>query len=621
MLAKRRDGRPGERGSALIIAVLVIVILTLLGVSFLLMADTENRIAENERLSAQALYFGESGVRMVKRWFDSPASSANLMNPPITVIDRTLRLIDADGDPTTDPVLQDGSTWPRYKQGIDLNGDGTDDVFEKPYRPSLAHTLLGTEDGPDMRIDEEYSSAAKTFLGNLSDALMDDYPAATAGIRARIVRIDVYAPPYLNVAGAWTRYGVATVAVTSRIYRVVDSTEIVLAERLVRAVLNETPFPGPYGPLHSCDILYYGGFFLPHWGSVTSVEDMDVPMATGELDAKMDDSVPRAIPAAARVDAMWGSDLSVHPNWVDYKNSVEASGLTIEDPWLRFITGGDFVGTGSPGSNQQPFPFVWDPPYPAALADADDHSNLFQKLPIVQCPNFDYETWKNIATSGGENVHYYTWSNGSSFQENGVGPVRTFMDITNDQSGLFFFDTKDRTAPRDDDGDGLYDNLTPDIYLANSTWGVRGFLYVNTEHFRTTGITGLPATYHAPGEPFLDQNSNGMWDSGEPYLNLQYPSTLDGIYRATNVDNGRDSQGPAVNDVAVIWGILYTSGFYDACGMAKYYGSVVSKQGISAAPAASGNPDLFWDASILTNWPPPEWDMPRVIITRWETDL
>jgi hypothetical protein len=41
----------------MIIAVLVMVMLTLLGISFLLMAETENRIAENERLGLQALYF------------------------------------------------------------------------------------------------------------------------------------------------------------------------------------------------------------------------------------------------------------------------------------------------------------------------------------------------------------------------------------------------------------------------------------------------------------------------------------------------------------------------------------------------------------------------------------
>ena len=612
-----RDG-PREEGAALVLAVLVITLLTLLGVSYLMMADTESRIAENERLAAQVLYVGESGVRMVKRWFDTPGSAANLVNPPIAAIDRTLRRIDADGDPSTDPVPQDGSTWPMYKQGVDLDADGEDDVFDRPYRSSLRDTLLGTESGPDVRIDGSASEAARTFLSDLSDALLGGFPAGGAGIRARIARIDVYAPPYVRVGGAWNRYGVATAAVTARISRTSGPSEIVLAEKVVRAVLNETPFPGPFGPLHSCAELRYDGNFSPHWGTVTAVGDLDLPNA---LDVKVDDSIPRGIPTAPRVDTMWGSDLTTSPNWADYAASVGASGLAIEDPWLRILTAGDFLEpTGHPrGGGQQPLPFSWSPPHPAPLADADDHSNLFQNLPLVRCPDFDYETWKSIATSGGENVHYYTWANGSSFQENGIGPALTFESVTDGRAGLFFFDTKDRRPPRDDDGDGVFDNLTPAIRIAGSTWGARGFLYLNAEQFQTRGVTGRAATFRAPGEPYLDANANAVRDDGEPYLNLEYPDALGGTFRATDVDDGYDGAGPAVEDEAAIWGILYTNGYYDATGNAKYFGSVITKQGVIASPAA-GTPDLYWDESIVENWPPPEWDLPRVFITRWETD-
>lgn len=612
-----RDGS-NERGSALVLAILVITMLTLLGVSLLMMADTEVRIAENERLAAQVLYFGESGVRMVKRWLDTPGSTANLINPPIAAIDRTLRRIDVDGDPSTDPMPQDGSTWPMYKQGVDLDGDGADDVFDRPYRSSLRDTFLGTESGPDVRIDEEGSSAARTFLSDLSEALMGGFPAGGVGIRARIVRIDVYEPPRLEVAGTWTRFGVATVAVTARILRVSGRSEIVLAEKVIRAVLNEAPFPGPSGPLHSCAEMRYNGNFSPHWGTVTAVGDVDLPNA---LDVKVDDSIPRGIPVAARVDTMWGSDLAANPNWVNYAASVGASHLPIEDPWLRFLTAGDFLTTTGHhrGGGQQPFPFAWSPPHPAPLADADDHSNLFQNLPFVRCPDFDYEVWKSIATSGGENAHYYTWANGSSFQENGIGPAVTFEAITDDRAGLFFFDTKDRRPPHDDDGDGAYDNLTPAIRIAGSTWGTRGFLYLNAEQFQTRGVTGRAATFRAPGEPFLDQNANARRDETEPYLNLEYPDTLGGVIRATDADDGYDGAGPAIEDEAAVWGILYTNGFYDATGNAKYFGSVITKQGVIESPAA-GTPDLYWDESIVENWPPPEWDIPRVFITRWETD-
>src|SRR5262245_17605934 len=179
MRGKRSDKRSDERGSAMILAVLVMVMLTLLGISFLLMAETENRIAENERLGQQALYFGEASVRQIKRWFDYPNSGNNLINPPLNVIDRSLRWIDDDGDPATAATPNDGvANGPlcRFKQEWDPDADGLDDVFEKPYREGPTLALMGTEDHPDMRIDEDASTAARTFLSDLSNTLLPDFP-------------------------------------------------------------------------------------------------------------------------------------------------------------------------------------------------------------------------------------------------------------------------------------------------------------------------------------------------------------------------------------------------------------------------------------------------------------
>ena len=137
----------GERGSALVLAVLVMAILTLLGLSYLLMADTENKIAENERLSAQALYFGEGVTREVKRWFDRPpystAGGANLSRPTVDVMKRDQRIIDVDGPGPTPPVAADGTTTnPYYKVGVDRDSDGSDDIFDKPYRAKLADMFV-----------------------------------------------------------------------------------------------------------------------------------------------------------------------------------------------------------------------------------------------------------------------------------------------------------------------------------------------------------------------------------------------------------------------------------------------------------------------------------------------
>ena len=101
-LPPNRDrSRASQRGIALIVALLVMVIMTLLGIPFLLMGETENRIAQNERFSLQALYAAESGAKMVVRWLDRPGNAANVINPTLAVIDRTQRKIDGDGNPAS----------------------------------------------------------------------------------------------------------------------------------------------------------------------------------------------------------------------------------------------------------------------------------------------------------------------------------------------------------------------------------------------------------------------------------------------------------------------------------------------------------------------------------------
>lgn len=619
-----------ERGSALVIAVLVTAILTVLGLSFLLMADTENRIAETEKLSAQALYFAEAGARQVKRWFDHPRSlTFNLTWPPLAAIDRTKRKIDPDGPGPTAPVDADGTAGaPYYKQGVDLNADGLDDVFDKPYRDALVDTLLGTEAGPDMVVDESASADAKSFLADLSERLLAGFPAASMGVRARIVRIEIYAPPYIDVAGSWTRYGMGTVKVTARVYRQEGAVETVLAERMIKAVLNETPYPGPFGPLHSCKNLTWNGDFAVHWGAASAVGNSSLT----NNHAKLAVGWPRVVPPSQRMDLLWGWDSDA--NFQAYKDAID--GMVVSDPWFRYLSGGSLSAlgcVGGPPTPEQQCPFNWaggplgDGQYPYHNPPGDGtHSNAFQNIALVTCPEFDYDTWKTIALSGSSDVHYFVWDNGSSFKENGEGAATTFRDLTDDREGLFFFDTKDMTAPFDAGGDGEFDNLTPAITIQGGTWGVRGFVYLNAETFQTKGLAGRAATFRAPGEPFQDKDQDGRYDAGENWLNLEYPSSLADDFQADKNDafGGsvmRNSRGPAIASDAVVWGILYNSGYFEATGNARYYGSVISKQGIGETSPAAGTPDLYWDQSIVDNWPPEDWDLPRVVVTRWETDL
>jgi hypothetical protein len=617
-------GRDRERGSALVISVLVMAILTLLGISYVLMADTENRIAENEKLGAQALYFGEGVVREVKRWFDRPPYGAtggtNLIQPTTADIDRTLRMIDTDGVGPTAPVAANGTlAAPYYKVGIDRDADGNDDIFDKPFRSALADTLLGTEAGPDIRISRAAGGAQATLLNNLATKIAPSFPDKVHFLNARIDQIDVYSPPYILIGAAWTRYGMATVKATVTIYKTIGIVEQPVATKVVKAVLNETPYPGPYGPLQSCMELAFNGDFNAHWGTSTAVGDLNIGNGA---DNKIPKSIPRAVPPTAKLDLLYGWDNAA--NWTALKTNLYAGpGTAIPDPWYRFIVGGA-SSQWPAGQVQAVLPGTAGP----------DWSNKIHHFPGgVSCPEFEYDTWKQIAQSGGADTHYYSWNNGTNFQENGVGPSTDILTLTDNKTGLFFFDTTDGTAPHNINvGTGLAANLTPQVKVS-ANYGVRGFMYVNTTTWTSQGNPGRSITMHWPGEPFLDRNQNGVYDTGDDYVNLNYSaiSTTDPTVApvAKSADLYQDGgtglpqfnlRGPNITGQnAIVWGVLYVQGDFDCQGTPMYYGSVVTKAGSNGKMA--GTPDLYWDTDLKDNWPPPTWDLPRVIITQWQTDL
>jgi hypothetical protein len=59
----RRVARRGERGAALVIAILVLAILTVIGIALMLITSTESRIAANEWSVNRAFYASDAGVR------------------------------------------------------------------------------------------------------------------------------------------------------------------------------------------------------------------------------------------------------------------------------------------------------------------------------------------------------------------------------------------------------------------------------------------------------------------------------------------------------------------------------------------------------------------------------
>src|SRR5687767_4627336 len=131
----RMRHREPEQGSAMLITMMVMVILTLMGLSYLFMADTENLIAQNQRDPDQLLFVAESGARMVKAMFDTPPYGApsdpnNVLHRFLNAYDmrnsayydRAQRVFDHDYDPNTPDVAADGSTGrPYFRQGLTVD--------------------------------------------------------------------------------------------------------------------------------------------------------------------------------------------------------------------------------------------------------------------------------------------------------------------------------------------------------------------------------------------------------------------------------------------------------------------------------------------------------------------
>lgn len=605
--------RSAQRGSALVIALLVTVVLGLLGVSFLWMAETENRIAQNERRSAQAFYAAQSTVRVVKRWFDFPGGGLAL--PAVADVDRTQRRILDETDPydSNDVTAADGvlGSAPYYKQGVDLDANALDDLFDRPYRGGVLHAFLGTEDGPDIVIDEANAPSA-AYLRALEQTILPGYPGDNLAVR--IARIDLFAPPYIRSGSGWRRYGVATVRVVARLFNV--ATQRVVAEREIRAVVSEIPYRGAYGPLHSCaGLTLTGAPMTVHWGAITSAQDMRLAVTLGDLPR----GLPRQLPAAPRSDP-----LLTTIDWADWADEVVDE--RVDDPWIRFHARASIVAPAGP-NDPQPYPSPWNgwaagDPAPGLCCDA--HSHLFQDQPLVGCPTYDYDDWKAVASSSERGVHYFSWDEiQSHFVEDGTGDFGTLQALTDGREGIFFFDTQDALPPRDDDGDTVFDNLTPAVTISGN-WSFRGVLYLNATGFRFDGALGVGRQVRAPGEPFLDANQDGAFDAGESFVNLDYPTTVATAFGALTIEASgvRDARGPAITMPVSLHGLLINQGTFEATGTGTLYGSVVAVSGVtqSVADGSQPTPRLIFDASIVDGFPPAGWNLPRVTVTGWVTE-
>src|SRR5260370_33653462 len=61
-----------NRGSALLVSLMVIVGLSLLGLGFVAISETESAIAKNEQNALQTQSIAEAGAMLIVEWFQNP---------------------------------------------------------------------------------------------------------------------------------------------------------------------------------------------------------------------------------------------------------------------------------------------------------------------------------------------------------------------------------------------------------------------------------------------------------------------------------------------------------------------------------------------------------------------
>lgn len=551
---KRRAFRRGERGSALLVSLMIIVGLSLLGLGFVAVSETESAISINQRNAVQTQAVAEAGARTVVEWFQEPtwARARDIMPANDTAHDaiKTLRKVGT----------YSGYYKPRSTGAV---------LFDKPFRPNASDRLFGTEESADIIINSTTEPAAEgtnNHLARLNTALFG--PSIVSGETCKITEIKVYAPPVVGGTLAddgtgkkfWvggTRYGVATIMVTAQ--KTDPSGANVLASRSVRLVIGELPVPVPGGPIQSDTSLSLGGTFDVHWGNETSSTTLD--------DSQLPTSLPWAN-AYERPHFERGYDAVVWPFPIigsAYDNGdyfQELLGKSYDDPWFgtrarstnTTCPNGVVTQCGSYGITANDSAVIYSSFQLQTVNNYPTQRNL--QFPVIK-----YDFWKRIAKQGKgtKGIYYFEYDAATTnFKRNGIGTARPAAEWVNTigttgarlGAGVYFFDTKTRQNPQNVDGTTNTAILTPAVSwnrndFNQEPWIMSGFIYMNSLKFGTTGggTSGPPRPYNMPAEIFRDvgfrkwNKTTNNWDVDPVGGGPVFEGTSDGIFSYQDLNN------------------------------------------------------------------------------------
>lgn len=167
--AARARARRGERGAALVIAILVLSILTVVGIALMLVTSTESRIAANEWSVNRAFYASDAGIR----W-----GSVEMANPQ-----DFLRRPEFTGNAFGTVFFQ----LPSHRHSLTslFVGETTPDIAVRIQTPSL----MGRRHALGGRINEGDERAQFYYSWELRSASSDQAFAQYA--KALVAQVDV----------------------------------------------------------------------------------------------------------------------------------------------------------------------------------------------------------------------------------------------------------------------------------------------------------------------------------------------------------------------------------------------------------------------------------------------
>src|SRR5438552_730579 len=134
-----------QRGSALLASLMVIVGLSLLGLAFVAISETESSIANNQKNHSEAVAVAEAGGKLVVQWFQDPDKMVGLGLLPQNTTNtfKTQRTI--------------AGHQSYYKE------DFSQKFCDLPFGPKDPDEFFGLEDSADIIIDRS-TGEGKAFL-------------------------------------------------------------------------------------------------------------------------------------------------------------------------------------------------------------------------------------------------------------------------------------------------------------------------------------------------------------------------------------------------------------------------------------------------------------------------